>query len=154
MKRRTFAAVAGVLPLIAQTPVKKIRVAMIGTGHGHAGSKVRALLSTPEYELVGIARPDADDPKIGEIFDQVRPLTLAQVLDDPTVELVAAESADAERNLEYARLAVDAESSCIWINLRAPIWRSFGMCWTLRGSEIGWCRWAINGVTTRQCRRR
>lgn len=107
MTRRSF-TLAAASPLLAQPTGRKIRVGMIGTGHGHAASKVKALLSMPEYEFVGVARPDEDDPRVEDIFDKVPALKLAQILDDPTIELVAAESADAERNLEYARRAVDA----------------------------------------------
>src|SRR4051812_8615411 len=108
MNRRRFTSLAAALPLLAQPAARKIRVAIIGTGHGHAASKVRALLSMNEYEFAGIARPDEDDPRIGDMFDGVPSLTLSQILEDSTIELVAAEAADAERNLEYARRAVDA----------------------------------------------
>jgi predicted dehydrogenase len=107
MTRREFAALAAASTALAQ-PAKKIRVAMVGTGHGHAASKVKALLSMPVYEFVGVARPHEDDPRINDVFDKVPSLTLARVLEDPTIELVAAEAADAERNLECARRAVDA----------------------------------------------
>ncbi len=89
-------------PLLAATP-EKIRVAMIGSGHGHAASKIRALRSMPEYQLVGLCRPDKDDPAMGEVPS----LSLQDVLADTSIELVAAESADAERNLKYAQRAVD-----------------------------------------------
>lgn len=81
---------------------------MIGTGHGHAGSKIRALQSMPEYEFVGLSRPDADDPAIGDIFDKVPRIAVQDVLQDSSIELVALESADAERNLEYAAQCVAA----------------------------------------------
>jgi predicted dehydrogenase len=87
---------------------EKIRVAMIGSGHGHAASKIRALQSMPEYEFAGLCRPDKDDPAIGEVFKSVRAVSLKEVLEDRSIELVAAESADAERNLKYAQLSIDA----------------------------------------------
>ena len=90
-------------PLLATTP-EKIRVAMIGSGHGHAASKIRALRSMPEYQLVGLCRPDKDDPAMGEVPS----LSLQDVLADTSIELVAAESADAERNLKYAQRSIDA----------------------------------------------
>lgn len=106
--RRQFSAIP-VTALAAASPVPgKIRVAMVGTGHGHAASKIRALLSMPEYELVGVCRPNADDPAIGDIFSQVRPMKLAEVLKDPTIELVAVEGADAADNLEWAQQSMDA----------------------------------------------
>ena len=107
MTRRTFSTLATALPLLA-APAKKIRVAVIGTGHGHAASKIRALESMPEYDLAGVCRPDPDDPAIGDVFQKVRWLQVDELLRDPSVELIAAEFADAESNLHYAQLAVAA----------------------------------------------
>ena len=84
MTRRTFAAVASQASLAAQP--KKIRAAMIGTGHGHAASKVRALRSMPEYEFVGICHPDADDPAIEDAFQNIEYLKVADVLRDPKLQ--------------------------------------------------------------------
>ena len=87
----------------------KIRVAMIGTGHGHAASKIRALQSMPEYEFVGVCRPDKDDPAVEDVFrGGVRWLELPEALGDPSIELIAVEGADAERNLHFAQRAIDA----------------------------------------------
>jgi predicted dehydrogenase len=107
MTRRSFTAMATSAPLMAAAP-EKIRVAMIGSGHGHAASKVRALQSMAEYQFVGLCRPDEDDPAIGDVFRGVSSLSLQEVLTDRSIELVAAESADAERNLNYAQRSIDA----------------------------------------------
>ena len=107
MTRRSFTAIAAAAPLMGAAP-EKIRDAMIGSGHGHAASKIRALQSMPEYEFAGLCRPDKDDPAIGEVFKSVRAVSLKEVLEDRSIELVAAESADAERNLKYAQLSIDA----------------------------------------------
>lgn len=80
---------------------------MIGTGHGHAHSKILALQSMPEYEFVGVCRPDPQDPAIGPAFEKVRWLKLEEALDDPTIELIACEFADAEANLLHAQKAID-----------------------------------------------
>jgi len=85
----------------------RIRVAMIGTGHGHAASKVKALRVLPEYEFVGICRPDTDEPAEGEAFHGVRWMRLEEVLEDRTIELVAVESLPG-RNLTYAQKCVRA----------------------------------------------
>ncbi len=106
MTRRHFAALSSQASFAAEPA--KIRVAMIGTGHGHAASKVRALESMPEYEFLGVCRPDADDPAIGDAFRTVRWLKLAEILNDPTIELLAIECADATRNLDYAQQAIGA----------------------------------------------
>ena len=82
---------------------KKIRVAMLGTGHAHALGKVQALRSLPEYEFTGICRPDSDEPNEGEGFRGVRWLSLEEVLQDASIELVDVESR-VQRNLQYARV--------------------------------------------------
>lgn len=108
LDRRTFclAAAAGAVPLAAADN-RKIRAAVLGTAHGHAASKIRALRELPEYEFVGICRPDADEPNEGKVFEGVRWLSLDEVLQDRTIELVAVESR-VGRNLKYAQQCIAA----------------------------------------------
>jgi predicted dehydrogenase len=84
----------------------------VGTGHGHALSKIRALRSMPEYELAGVCRPDSNepptDPEKLDILRDVRWLSLQEVLEDTSIEVVAIETADVNRNLEYAEQCVGA----------------------------------------------
>lgn len=106
--RRTFiAGLAAAAGAYTATPGDRIRVAMIGTGHGHAASKIKALRVMPEFELVGISRPDSDEPNDGEVFRGIRWMTLEEVLGDNTIELVAVESLPG-RNLTYAQKCVHA----------------------------------------------
>ncbi|HUS08349.1 MAG TPA: Gfo/Idh/MocA family oxidoreductase [Bryobacteraceae bacterium] len=105
LSRRTFCATAAAIGKAASGD--KIRVAMIGTGHGHAASKVQALRMLPEYDFVGICRPDADEPNEGEAFRGVRWMPMAEVLGDASIELVAVESFPG-RNLAYAQKCVRA----------------------------------------------
>jgi len=108
MTRREFGALA---PLAAQTEkpirVAPIRIAMIGTGHGHAGSKLRALRSMPEYEFLGVCRIDGD-PITGPAFADATWLRLDEVLRDASIEAVAVECADGATNLDLAQRAMDA----------------------------------------------
>jgi predicted dehydrogenase len=107
--RRTFCTtLAGTGVVALATPIAtRIRVAVIGTGHGHAASKVKALRVLPEYEFVGICRPDADEPAEGEAFQGVRWMSLEEVVEDKTIEMVAVESYPG-RNLTYAQKCVRA----------------------------------------------
>lgn len=114
MTRRSFAALAG--PLLASAPAP-IRAAMIGTGHGHAHSKILALRSMPAYEFVGVCRPDPDDPAIGPAFQNVRWLTEDEVVKDASIRMVAMEFADPRRNLEYAQKCIAAGK---WVHLDKP----------------------------------
>jgi predicted dehydrogenase len=87
---------------------RRVRVAVIGTGHGHAISKIRALRAMPEYELAGVCRPDASEPGSHEVLRQVPSLSLEQIESDTSIELVAIETADVERNLDLAERFVAA----------------------------------------------
>ena len=112
MTRRNFAALA-----LAAPSDRKIKCAMIGTGHGHAHSKILALQSMAEYDFAGVARPDPNDPAIGSAFAKVPALTVSQILNDPSIEMVALEFADAEQNLKYAQECMYAEK---WLHLDKP----------------------------------
>lgn len=84
MTRRTLLAA----PLFAAKP---IRVAMVGTGHGHALSKQKALASMAEYDFVGASAEPSE-----------------AYLRDPSIELIAVEFAGATENLAFAQRAIDA----------------------------------------------
>lgn len=118
--RRTFcslAAAASCAPLAsAYNPSKKIRVAVLGTAHGHAVGKIRALRSLPEYEFVGICRPVPDEPNQGEVFQGVRWLSLEELLQDSSIELVDVESR-VQHNLQYAQNCVTAGK---FVHLKKP----------------------------------
>lgn len=102
MTRRSFSSItAGTAFAATQRP---IRVAMIGTGHGHAQSKAKALRSMPEYELAGVHGHDNQTE-----FQDVPELTLDQILSDSSIELVAVETADFSQNLVLAQ-------KCITVN--------------------------------------
>jgi predicted dehydrogenase len=83
ISRRTFGAIA---ISAAAASTAKIRVAMIGKGHGHANSKIAALQSMTEYDFIGVDHP--------------------QAFDDPSIELIACEDADADTNLANAQRAI------------------------------------------------
>jgi hypothetical protein len=85
--RRTFVAgLAAASGAALSAPAGGIRVAKIGTGHGHAASKIKALRALPEYELAGICRPEADEPGEGEVFRGVRWMSMEEALGDATIE--------------------------------------------------------------------
>lgn len=108
MNRRLFcstAAVAASKPLAGASD--RVRVAVLGTGHAHGLGKIRTLRSLPQFDFVGICRPDADEPNEGEVFRGVRWLALEEILHDSSIELVVVESR-VERNLRYAEQCVNA----------------------------------------------
>ena len=118
-----MAAAAG--GVMAGAEPARIRAAMIGTGHGHAHSKVLALRSMREYEFLGVCRPEAEDPAIGPAFGEVPRLRVEEVLGDTRIGMVAIEFADPDTNLEYAHRAVAAGK---FVHLDKPPgsnWQSF-----------------------------
>ncbi|MBC8166654.1 MAG: Gfo/Idh/MocA family oxidoreductase [Bryobacteraceae bacterium] len=106
LTRRGLAALAA--PAFLSASGGKIRAAVVGTGHGHAVSKIKALRSMPEYELVGVCRPFPEEPAAPDVLAGVRSLSLREILDDASIEMVAIETAEVDRNLEYAEQFVHA----------------------------------------------
>ena len=106
MNRRTFCAGAVALGR-AFGSTGRIRAVMIGTAHGHAASKARALRKLPEYDFAGICRVHADEPDTNDAFQGLPRLALDDVLADASIEMVAIETR-VERNLDYAERAVHA----------------------------------------------
>ena len=103
LSRRHFLAAA---PLAAAT-AKPVRVAVYGIGHAHGLGKVQTLRALPQFELAGVCEPDASQPRNHKSLDGVRWLSPDQMLNDPSIELIAVETR-VENNLRYARQAIDA----------------------------------------------
>jgi len=87
-----------------------IRAGILGTGHGHDVGKLRVLQQSPDWEFVGACEPDPEarvrrerDPA----WAGVRWLDERELLDDPTLRMVAVES-DVPRLLPLAVKAVAA----------------------------------------------
>src|SRR5262245_40373619 len=101
MTRRDFSSLTAATAFAATQ--RPIRVAMIGTGHGHAQSKAKALGSMPEYELAGVLRYK-NEPALPNVPE----ITLDQILKDSSIELVAVETADFSQNLVFAQQCINA----------------------------------------------
>lgn len=107
--RRAFFFASGAGALKAASASKKIRIGIYGIGHAHARSKVQTLREMAEYELVGICEPDKSQPRGHKVYEGVRWLTEQEILEDPSIELIAVES-DVRNNLnvKYAQKCVAA----------------------------------------------
>jgi predicted dehydrogenase len=57
----------------------------------------------PEYALAGVCRPDPSEPAVDE-----KPLSLDEIASDASIEMVAIETSDFDRNLDYAERFVRA----------------------------------------------
>jgi predicted dehydrogenase len=87
-----------------------IRAGILGTGHGHAAGKLKVLQQSPEWELAGVCEPDPQwkARRQGEAdWAGVRWVTEAELLDDPSVRMVAVES-EVPQLLPLAQKAVAA----------------------------------------------
>lgn len=96
MKRRNFLqyTAAGALAANAAPPSSKIRVGMLGTGHSHYGGKLKAMLDSPDYEVVGVVENDPatrerlrKDPRHAALPW----LTEERMLANPSIPLVVVE---------------------------------------------------------------
>ena len=61
MDRRKFlqnTSAALLTTMTANAAVSKIRTGMLGTGHSHFGGKLKAMMDSPDYEIVGIVEND------------------------------------------------------------------------------------------------
>jgi len=108
--RRDFVILAGGVAagsVFARAAPRPIRAAVYGVGHAHARSKIRVLRALPQFDLVGICPRDVPG-RLSEVAGTSgTELSPSQVLEDPSIELVAVE-AEVGTNLSYAHEAIDA----------------------------------------------
>lgn len=89
---------------------EKIRIGVLGVGHGHAGGKMRVLEASPEFEVVGVAEAD---PEVRERCRRAEPFATArwvsesELLEDRSVAAVAVEGR-VQDSLALARRALEA----------------------------------------------
>jgi predicted dehydrogenase len=88
----------------------RIRIGLLGAGHGHAGGKLRVLEASPEFELAGVAEPNAEVRERcrgSEPFASARWVSESELLEDRSVVAVAVEGR-VQDNLGLARRALEA----------------------------------------------
>lgn len=93
MDRRILIQGAGAA-LLSPAAGKKVRVGMLGTGHSHFSGKYKAMLDSPDYEIVGAVENNASakaalqkDPR----YAGLRWLGEDAMLHDPSIQLVVVE---------------------------------------------------------------
>lgn len=106
-----------------------IRMGQIGTRHGHAAGKARAMAANPDVELVGVYEPDPERRAVAAGSDQwagVPFVDRATILDDRTIVAVAIEGSNAQ-SLGMARDAL-AAGKHLWYDKPAgddlPVFRA------------------------------
>ena len=90
--------------------MKKIKIAQIGAGHDHATAAITTLkLQNDIYELVGYAVVEGDEAvyeKNRSIYDNVKIMTVDEILNYPRLDAVCIETED-RRLTEYAIKAAE-----------------------------------------------
>ncbi len=85
---------------------------MIGTGHGHAASKLKALRAMPEYEFVAMGEsgaPEYDGPERDpRPFQAERFVPARELIEDRSIQFIALESSEPDVNLAFAEQCVAA----------------------------------------------
>jgi predicted dehydrogenase len=90
----------------------KIRLAQYGTKHGHAGSKMLAMVNHPQVEVAGVFEPD---PERRQVVAEQDPIykglhwydSAADMLNDPTIVGIASEGLNRE-SLDHTEAIIDA----------------------------------------------
>jgi predicted dehydrogenase len=89
---------------------ERIRIGLLGAGHGHAGGKLQVLQASPEFEVAGVAEAN---PEVRERCQSQGPFATAQwvsedeLLEDRSLAAVAVEGR-VQDNLALARRALEA----------------------------------------------
>ena len=96
MNRRDFLQQSSAVMLAGQLSagVTKVRVGMLGTGHSHFAGKLKAMMDSPDYEVVAITENDSAartklqaDPRYASLKWQPE----AELLGDPSLHLIVVE---------------------------------------------------------------
>ena len=79
--------------MLAQTAsaaIPKVRAGMLGTGHSHFTGKLNAMLSSPDYEVVGVTEHDAGArAKLGSL--KLNWMSEVELLADKSIHLIVVE---------------------------------------------------------------
>ena len=93
MNRRLILQSAGAA-MLSPAAAPKVRVGMLGTGHSHFYGKYKAMLDSPDYEIVGASENNAaakaalqKDPR----YSNLKWLDEAAMLKDPSIQLIVVE---------------------------------------------------------------
>ena len=106
----------------ATTP-KKIKIGQVGVGHSHAKGKLEAFRHSADYEVIGVVEPNGElrkDALKSDVYQDVRWMTLEELLNVPGPQLVAVETSVPDL-LDMAQICVDAGKH---IHLDKPAGRS------------------------------
>ncbi len=95
---------------LSQSAKGKIKIAQIGTGHPHAGGKMTTYRSSPDFEVVCVAEPDAKLRAAAEkspVYKDLPFVSVEKLLNTSGLKAVAIET-EPKDLLRYAEKAIDA----------------------------------------------
>lgn len=93
--------------------MSKIKIAFIGIGHDHAKPNILSFKKhTDLYEVIGYCIPEDDEPQSylspeDKLFEDMKKLTLEEVLNDSSIEAVVIEAVD-KKLTKFALMAAKA----------------------------------------------
>ena len=80
--------------------MNRVRMAQLGTGHGHAAGKMRSMRSNPGVEVAGICEPDTEERRAAEgnpVYEGLRWYeTAEEMLGDDSIVAVASEGRNSQ----------------------------------------------------------
>ncbi|MCY3736508.1 MAG: Gfo/Idh/MocA family oxidoreductase [Gemmatimonadaceae bacterium] len=80
--------------------MNRVRMAQIGTGHGHAAGKMRSMRSSPEVEVAGICEPDEEERRRvsdDSVYEGLHWYdTAEEMLNDDSIAAVASEGRNSQ----------------------------------------------------------
>ncbi len=94
MNRRHFMVASVAMPALASQLRPPIRTGLWGTEHSHTSGKLKAMQTSPDYEVVGVA--ESDPAQRAEVenstaFAGLRWMSEKQMLSDPSIQLIVAQ---------------------------------------------------------------
>ncbi|HUQ92761.1 MAG TPA: Gfo/Idh/MocA family oxidoreductase [Bryobacteraceae bacterium] len=112
MDRRNFlqTSAAALSALAASAAISKVRAGMLGTGHSHFGGKFKAMMDSPDYEVVGIAEADgAAKARLEKDsrFSSIQWMSEQELLGDASLHLIVVECRAWEA-VPWGRKVIDA----------------------------------------------
>jgi predicted dehydrogenase len=94
MHRRGFLMTAAAMPALAAQQGGRIRAGLWGTEHSHTGGKLKAMLDSPDYEVVGVCESDPAQKAKAEknpLFSGLRWMSESEILGDAGIQLIVVE---------------------------------------------------------------
>lgn len=113
VNRRRFIAAASAAAWAAAAAAGKgraIRAGILGTQHGHVNGKLKAMLDSPDYEVVAVCEPDEQQRakrRTDGLFQGLRWVSKDDLLGDSSIDLVVVECRVWEA-IPYGRAVIKA----------------------------------------------